>query len=81
MLSQLIYQFTHLYLAQSIRKYSSYNSFMCGGIEYQGDKVFFPNPEARLPVRTRDGGITWVPWGERRQSVTLPSQVRSICCC
>ena len=36
---------------------------MCGGIEYQGDKVYFP--EARLPVRTRDGGITWVPWGER----------------
>lgn len=38
---------------------------MCGGIEYQGTKVFFPNPEARLPVRTRDGGITWLQWGER----------------
>ena len=38
---------------------------MCGGIECQGDKVYFPNPEARLPVRTRDGGITWVPLGER----------------
>ena len=38
---------------------------MCGGIEYQGTKVYFPNPEARLPVRTRDGGVSWVSWGER----------------
>ncbi len=38
---------------------------MCGGIEYQGNEVFFPNLEAHLPVRTRDGGITCVTWGER----------------
>jgi putative SOS response-associated peptidase YedK len=40
---------------------------MCGGIEFQGTKVFFPNPEARLPVRTRDGGVTWLPWGSRNR--------------
>jgi hypothetical protein len=25
------------------------------GIEYQDDKVYFPDPEVRLPIRTRDG--------------------------
>lgn len=38
---------------------------MCGGIEYEGHKIYFPNPEARLPVRTRDGNVSWVPWGSR----------------
>lgn len=48
---------------------------MCGGIEYQGNKVFFPNPEARLPVRTKDGGVTWVPWGQRNLGgkITFPN--------
>lgn len=48
---------------------------MCGGIEYQGTKVFFPNPEARLPVRTKDGGVTWLPWGERNKGgkITFPN--------
>ena len=32
---------------------------MCGGIEYQDQKVFFPQPDARLPVRLRDGNVTW----------------------
>ncbi len=41
---------------------------MCGGIEYQGNKIYFPNPEARLPVRTRDGGVTWLPWGWRSKT-------------
>ncbi len=44
---------------------------MCGGIEYHGEKVYFPNPEARLPVRTKDGGVTWVPWGERNRGGKL----------
>lgn len=38
---------------------------MCGGIEYQGTKVFFPNLEARLPVLSKTGNVTWVPWGYR----------------
>lgn len=38
---------------------------MCGGIEYQGTKVYFPTPEARLPILTRSGSVTWVPWGWR----------------
>jgi putative SOS response-associated peptidase YedK len=41
---------------------------MSGGIEYQGTKIYFPNPEARLPVRTREGGITWLPWGSRSKT-------------
>ncbi len=39
---------------------------MCGGIEYQDQKVFFPQPGARLPVRLRDGNVTWVTWGMRK---------------
>lgn len=33
---------------------------MCDGIEYHGDKIYFPNPQARLPVRLRNGNVTWV---------------------
>jgi len=40
---------------------------MCGGIEYENNKIYFPNPEARLPVRLRDGNVTWVPWGRRKK--------------
>ncbi|SFK98218.1 hypothetical protein SAMN05216302_102424 [Nitrosomonas aestuarii] len=40
---------------------------MCGGIEYQGEKIYFPNPQARLPVRLRSGDVTWVTWGNRKQ--------------
>lgn len=48
---------------------------MCGGIEYQGHKIYFPNPEARLPVRTRDGNVSWVPWGSREKvgRLTFPN--------
>lgn len=45
--------------------------FMCGGIEYQGHKIYFPNPEARLPVYTRDGKVSWVPWGSREKNGKL----------
>jgi putative SOS response-associated peptidase YedK len=38
---------------------------MCGGVEYHGTKVYFPNPTARLPVLLKGGGVTWVPWGSR----------------
>jgi hypothetical protein len=40
---------------------------MCGGIEYQGDKIFFPQPEARLPVWLRNGNVTWVTWDRREK--------------
>ncbi len=39
---------------------------MCGGIEYQGAKIYFPNPQARLPVRLRSGEVTWITWGRRQ---------------
>jgi hypothetical protein len=31
---------------------------MCGGIEYQDQKIDFPESDARLPVRLRDGNVT-----------------------
>ncbi len=37
---------------------------MCDGIEFQGKKIYFQQPEARLPVRLRDGNVTWATWGE-----------------
>lgn len=40
---------------------------MCGGIEYQHNKIYFPQPDARLPVRLRHGGVTWVTWGRREK--------------
>ena len=40
---------------------------MCGGIEYHGDKIYFPNPEARLPVRLRTGNVTWITWGNSKK--------------
>lgn len=43
---------------------------MCGGIDYQDEKVYFPNPEARLPVRLRNGNVTWVIWGNRKNSAS-----------
>ena len=39
---------------------------MCGGIEYQDQKIYFPQPDARLPVRLRDGQVTWITWGRRK---------------
>jgi len=40
---------------------------MCGGIEYENNRIYFPNPEARLPVRLRNGLATWVTWGRREK--------------
>jgi len=33
---------------------------MCGGIEYPGEKIYFPQPGARLPVRLRDGNVAYI---------------------
>ena len=43
---------------------------MCGGIEYQDQKIYFPQPDARLPVRLRDGHVTWITWGRRKDEAT-----------
>jgi hypothetical protein len=43
---------------------------MCGGIEYQSEKIYFPQPGARLPVRLRDGSVTWIAWGRRKDEAT-----------
>ena len=39
---------------------------MCGGIEYQDQKIYFPQSDAHLPVRLRDGNVTWITWGRRK---------------
>ncbi len=39
---------------------------MCGGIEYQDQKIYFPQPDALLPVRLSDGQVTWITWGRRK---------------
>ncbi len=31
---------------------------MCGGIQYQEHKIYFPQHEARLPVLLRSGGVS-----------------------
>jgi len=43
---------------------------MCGGIEYQDQKIYFSQPDARLPVRLRDGDVTWIAWGRRKDEAT-----------
>ena len=50
---------------------------MCGGVYYtiqnQDTRVYFPNPKALLPVKTRAGGIKTLAWGRRReQAGALP---------
>lgn len=44
---------------------------MCGGVRYVDAggrewKVYFPNPQAALPV-IRPEGVAWVKWGVRRE--------------
>ena len=43
---------------------------MCGGIEYQDQKIYFPQLDARLPVRLRDGHVTWITWGRCKDEAT-----------
>ncbi|MDE2089131.1 MAG: hypothetical protein KGJ12_03815, partial [Gammaproteobacteria bacterium] len=42
---------------------------MCGGVRYshqgQDVRLYFPSPAAVLPVRTRSGELTLLPWGRR----------------
>ena len=40
---------------------------MFGGIKYQDHKIYFPQPDARLPVKLRHGGIAWMIWGRRKE--------------
>lgn len=46
---------------------------MCGGIQYtyQGSviRTYFPNPKAKLPLRTREGEIELMPWGRRKKQI------------
>ena len=39
---------------------------MCGGIQYQNHKIFFPQSDAKLPVKLRHGGVSWIIWGRRK---------------
>jgi hypothetical protein len=50
---------------------------MCGGVYYslndQDIRVYFPNPKAQLPVKSRGGGISTLAWGRRQeQTGALP---------
>jgi hypothetical protein len=50
---------------------------MCLGVDYEyrdeSFRVFFSNPKATLPVRTRSGEYSLLPWGRRKvQRGTLP---------
>lgn len=40
---------------------------MCGGIQYQEHKIYFPQNDARLSVLLRNGGVTWITWGRREK--------------
>lgn len=40
---------------------------MCGGIQYQDHQIYFPQSDARLPVKLRGGGVTWITWGRCKQ--------------
>lgn len=50
---------------------------MCGGVHFSyGNeymRVYFPNPQSRLPVLMSDGSVTLFPWGRRHgQTGQLP---------
>lgn len=44
---------------------------MCGGVQFKHEdkalKVYFPSPQAVLPVRLKSGGHTLIPWGRREE--------------
>jgi len=44
---------------------------MCGGVRYninqESVRVYFPNPQAQLPVIMKDGNISLLPWGRRKE--------------
>jgi hypothetical protein len=50
---------------------------MCSGVYYsvngEDTRVYFPNPGASLPARTRTGGVRLLAWGRRgEQAGRLP---------
>ncbi len=50
---------------------------MCGGAYYllngEPQRVYFPNPQARLPVQRHSGECLLLPWGRRKQQAgSLP---------
>jgi len=48
---------------------------MCGGVYYtiqdRDTRVYFPNPKALLPVKTRTGDIKTLAWGRRREQAGM----------
>ena len=46
---------------------------MWGRVRYTVKKetlrVYFPNPNAKLPIVMRDGNISLLPWGRRKEQV------------
>lgn len=44
---------------------------MCGGVRYtinnETVRVYFPNPQAQLPILMKDGNISLLPWGRRKE--------------
>ena len=48
---------------------------MCGGVFFihasREHRVYFPNPKAQLPVRSRSGGNILVPWGRRKEQAGM----------
>lgn len=64
-LNKLIFICKNLFRKASISQLDFYN--MCGGVQYHEHKIYFPQPAARLPVKLRRGGITWVTWGRRQK--------------
>ncbi len=44
---------------------------MCGGVQFKHEgqtfKVYFPNPQAVLPVHLKAGGHLLLPWGRRKE--------------
>jgi hypothetical protein len=54
-----------------------FENSMCGGVYYttqnQDIRVYFPNPKALLPVKTRNNEVVTLAWGRRReQAGALP---------
>jgi len=47
---------------------------MCGGVEYQWNdqamRIYFPTPNAQLPVIRKDGQLELVTWGRRTEENT-----------
>ena len=56
---------------------SSDDITMCQGVYYTQNgvdtRLYFPNPAATLPIRTRQGSLVFLPWGRRKtQAGRLP---------